>query len=260
MSHLIPLSQTWNSTLEISRSEALNHNILLYCNCNIPGLIMIVRFSVASAGLWESHMFPGHRRTPCDLWIHGLQDPKRWWILQASIRVWYVWHKTRPQVQKGLAKFDLNFVAIFVNICSGVVAKFQVFWTLSGPIIRQDLCSVRVLDNFEIVAGENLQQKPVCTWLLLKTLFKMVFNHPNLLPYFIYYYHFTNPFQQPLFLFIASFVGFSARFRLVNLSDFPRRQRRIFLGEKECWVGSARPHLQGRFVASASYRVGLHPP
>lgn len=103
-------------------------------------------------------------------------------------------------------------------------------------------------------------KNPVCTWLLWKTVFKMVFNHPNLLPYFIYtYYYFTPPFQQPLFLLIASFVGFSARFRLVNLSDFPRRQRRIFLGEKECRVGSARPHLQGRFVTSASYRVGLHP-
>lgn len=29
MWHLIPLPQTWNSTLEISRSEALNHNIFL---------------------------------------------------------------------------------------------------------------------------------------------------------------------------------------------------------------------------------------
>lgn len=30
------------------------------------------------------------------------------------------------------------------------------------------------------------RKNPVCTWLLWKTVFKMVFNHPSLLPYFIY--------------------------------------------------------------------------
>lgn len=102
--------------------------------------------------------------------------------------------KPGPKFRRAWRNSTSISVAIFVNICSGVVANLKVFWTPSGPIIRQDLCSVkcRVLDNFEIVAGENLHQKPG-TWLLWKTVFKMVFNHPNLLPYFIYIHITTSP-------------------------------------------------------------------